>query len=75
LPQVVDVGAVAPLLTLLESRDQELRTLATAVVANSLAYSDTLLLANTLVIDTIATAIATLLDLAKRYSERLDSVD
>jgi len=64
--QVVEAGAVTPLLALLETHDTELRILATAAVANALAFCDTTFLANTQLVEDVASAMDILLELVKR---------
>lgn len=63
---MVDAGAITPLLALLQTHDSELRILATAAVANALAFCDTTFLANTQVIDNVTEAMGVLLELVKR---------
>jgi hypothetical protein len=64
--QVADAGAFPPLLALLQSRDKELCLLVTAVLANALAYSDTLFLSRMEFVNNMANALPSILELAKR---------
>ncbi|CAM9724995.1 unnamed protein product [Discosporangium mesarthrocarpum] len=63
---VVDAGLVVPLTDLLDTPDLELRRLVTATAANTLAFSDTLLLTKEACIDTFCDAMPDLLDSARR---------
>lgn len=55
---------------LLDTDDLELRILATAISANLLSFSDSLLLANEECIDDFADSMEDLLDAAKRYENK-----
>lgn len=63
---VLEAGALEPLVPLLGTRDQELAILTSAVIANILSYSDTLLLTNEEFVNMMADeAIPSLLKLAQ----------
>ncbi|CAM9437859.1 unnamed protein product [Choristocarpus tenellus] len=68
---VVDAGLVGPLTELLDAPDLELRLLATATASNTLAFSDTLLLAKEACIDTFSEAMPELLDSVKSNDSTL----
>ncbi|CAM9780187.1 unnamed protein product, partial [Ectocarpus sp. 8 AP-2014] len=62
---VVDAGALASVLELLDTSNMELRALATAIAANVLSFSDSLLLTNEECIDGVSDSMGILLDAVK----------
>lgn len=61
-------SAIGPVLELLGTTDLELRILSTAIAANVLSFSDSLLLTNEACINDFSDSMEDLLDAAKRYS-------
>ncbi|CAB1115824.1 unnamed protein product [Ectocarpus sp. CCAP 1310/34] len=67
---VVDAGALASVLELLDTSNMEVRMLATATAANVLSFSDSLLLTNEECIDGVSDSMGVLLDAVKSTGPR-----